>query len=75
MKDHLVRATTNDGTLRAVAAVTTELVEEVRRRQHTDPTATVALGRLATGAALMGSLLKGTQRLALSIEANGRWRA
>ena len=71
MKDHLVRATSTDGTLRAMAAVTTGLVEEVRRRQQTDPTATVALGRLATGAALMGSLLKGDQRLALTVEGNG----
>lgn len=71
MKDHLVRAISRDGTLRAMAAVTTDLVEEVRRRQQTDPTATVAIGRLATGAALMGSLLKGEQRLALTVEGNG----
>ena len=71
MKDHLVRILTADGSLRAVAAMTTSLVEETRRRQGTDPTATVALGRLVTGAALMGSLLKGAQRLALMIEGNG----
>ncbi|MEJ2698296.1 MAG: Hsp33 family molecular chaperone HslO [Desulfuromonadales bacterium] len=71
MKDHLVRILTGDGSLRAMAAMTTSLVEETRRRQGTDPTATVALGRLVTGAALMGSLLKGDQRLALLIEGNG----
>jgi len=71
MNDHLIRILSNDGSLRAAAAVTTNLVEEVRRRQGTDPTATVALGRLATGAALMGCLLKGRQRLALSVEGNG----
>jgi molecular chaperone Hsp33 len=71
MKDHLVRILTADGTLRATAAVTTALVEETRRRQGTDPTATVALGRLATGAALLGSLLKGEQRLALTVEGSG----
>ena len=49
MKDHLVRILTEDGTLRAMAAVTTNLVEEIRVRQGTDPNATVALGRLATG--------------------------
>jgi molecular chaperone Hsp33 len=71
MKDHLIRILTADGSLRATAAVTTFLVEETRRRQRTDPTATVALGRLATGTALMGSLLKGEQRLAPSVEGNG----
>jgi len=71
MKDHLIRIMTADGSLRATAAVTTVLVEEARRRQGTDPTATVAIGRLATGAALLGSLLKGEQRLALTIEGNG----
>lgn len=71
MKDHLIRILTADGSLRATAAVTTDLVEETRRRQGTDPTATVAIGRLATGAALLGSLLKGEQRLALTVEGNG----
>lgn len=71
MKDHLIRILTADGSLRASAAVTTALVEETRRRQGTDPTATVAIGRLATGTALLGSLLKGEQRLALTVEANG----
>jgi molecular chaperone Hsp33 len=71
MSDHLVRLITRDGTLRACAADTTRLVEECRRRQQTDPTATVALGRVATAAALLGGLLKGEQRLALIVEGNG----
>nr|NIS40464.1 Hsp33 family molecular chaperone HslO [Desulfuromonadales bacterium] len=71
MADRLMRIVTSDGTVRGVAAETTALVEECRRRQGTDPTATVALGRLATGAALMGALLKGDQRLALQVEGNG----
>ncbi|MFO7983490.1 MAG: Hsp33 family molecular chaperone HslO [Desulfuromonadales bacterium] len=71
MSDRMMRIITRDGTMRGVAAETGELVEECRRRQGTDPTATVALGRLATGAALMGGLLKGDQRLALIVEGNG----
>ncbi|OEU60590.1 MAG: molecular chaperone Hsp33 [Desulfuromonadales bacterium C00003094] len=71
MKDHLLRVATQDGTLRAAIAVTTDLVEAICQRQGTDPTATVALGRLVSGAAVMGSLLKGNQRLALMIEGNG----
>lgn len=71
MKDHLVRLVSNDGSLRAAAALTTGLIETMRQRQGTDPAASVALGRLVTGAALLGSTLKGEQRLALSIEGNG----
>ena len=74
MADHLVRILTKDGGVRVSVADTTRLVEEVRRRQQTDPTATVAIGRLATAAALMGSLLKGAQRVALTIEGNGPLR-
>lgn len=71
MADQLVRIMTKDGFLRACAAETTKLVDEICQRQGTDLTATVALGRLVTGAALFGSLLKEDQRLALQIEANG----
>lgn len=69
--DQLVRVVSEDGNFRAMAAVTTGLVAEVCRRQQTDLTATIALGRLVTGGALMGCLLKGSQRLALMIEGNG----
>ena len=71
MTDHMIRVLTLDGAIRVSVAATTFLVEEVRRRQQTDPTATVAVGRLATAAALMGSLLKGEQRIGLTIEGNG----
>lgn len=71
MSDHLLRMTSRDGNLRAVAAITTDLCEIARRLQGTDPTATVALARVATGTALLGALLKGEQRLAVSIEGNG----
>jgi molecular chaperone Hsp33 len=71
MSDHLIRVLTLDGAIRVTVAATTALVEEVRRRQQTDPTATVAVGRLATAAALMSSLLKGRQRIGLTIEGNG----
>ena len=71
MRDHLVRILSKDGSLRAVAADTSELTRTICQMQGTDPTATVALGRLVTGAALMGALLKGAQRLALVVEGNG----
>ncbi|MCK4508936.1 MAG: Hsp33 family molecular chaperone HslO [Desulfuromonadales bacterium] len=71
MSDHLIRVLTLDGAIRVSVAETTTLVEEIRQRQKTDPTATVAVGRLATAAALMGSLLKDRQRIGLTIEGNG----
>jgi molecular chaperone Hsp33 len=71
MQDHLVRIVSSDGLLRGVAALTTGLVREVCQKQQTDLTATVALGRLLTGGALLGCLLKGQQRLALVVEGNG----
>ncbi len=71
MTDHMIRILTLDGAIRVTVATTTALVEEVRQRQQTDPTATVAVGRVATAAALMGSLLKGDQRIGLTVEGNG----
>ena len=71
MSDHLTRVLTLDGNIRLTVASTAKLVAEVRRRQQTDLTATVAVGRLATAAALMGSLLKGDQRVGLTVEGNG----
>jgi len=71
MQDHLIRVVSADGLFRGAAAVTTELVRTVCEKQQTDLTATVALGRLLTGGALLGCLLKGQQRLALTVEGNG----
>ena len=74
MKDHLVRVVSKDGLLRGVVADTTRLVQEITTAQQTDITATVALGRLVSGAAILGCLLKGSQRLALMMEGNGPLR-
>jgi molecular chaperone Hsp33 len=71
MQDHLVRVVSQDGLLRAAAVVTTSLVADVCERHQTDLTATVALGRLVTGGALLSCLLKGKQRLALMVEGSG----
>jgi len=69
--DYLVRAITTDGKVRALACVTTQLVNEAHRRHGTYPTASAALGRALTGGALMGALLKTGQRVALKFEGNG----
>lgn len=71
MSDQMIRAITLDGAIRVSVAATTSLVREVCLRQQTDPTASVAIGRLATAAALLGSLLKGQQRVGLTVEGNG----
>lgn len=71
MSDQMIRAITLDGAIRVSVAATTSLVGEVCLRQQTDPTASVAIGRLATAAALLGSLLKGQQRVGLTVEGNG----
>lgn len=53
--DQLVRGTSMDGTIRVFAAVTTDLVNEAQRIHHSYPIATAAVGRLLTGAAMMGA--------------------
>lgn len=70
-EDYCLRWLSDDGFLRGAVAVTSQLVEEIRRRHGTDPTATVAIGRVTTGTALLGSFLKGNQRLAVTFEGNG----
>ena len=71
MTDYLVRIITETENVRALACVTTDLAEEARRRHGAWPTASAALGRALTGAALMGALLKTGQRVALRFEGNG----
>ena len=56
--DTLVRGSSADGSIRVFSAVTTELVNEAHKIHSTYPVATAALGRLLTGAALMGAMLK-----------------
>ncbi len=58
-QDYIVRASAADGQIRAFAATTRNLVEEARKIHGTSPVATAALGRLLTGAAMMGSMMKG----------------
>ncbi|MFO7832299.1 MAG: Hsp33 family molecular chaperone HslO [Desulfuromonadaceae bacterium] len=69
--DTLVRGMSNDGAFRVAAVSTTQLCGHICTLQQTDPTASVALGRVVSAAALMISQLKGNQRLALSVEGNG----
>ena len=58
-QDYIVRASAADGQIRVFAATTRDLVEKARKIHGTSPVATAALGRLLTGAAMMGSMMKG----------------
>lgn len=71
MTDHLARAMAAKGKLRAVACVTTNLTNDICFLQGTSPVVSIAMGRALSGAALLGSILKQGQRLALKFEGNG----
>lgn len=58
MNDHIVRAITGDGYLKAAAVLSTDMVERARDVHKTFPTATAALGRLLTAASMMGNMQK-----------------
>lgn len=63
MTDYIVRATAADSQIRAFAITSREMVEEARRDHATSPVITAALGRLLTGAAMMGTMMKGEKDL------------
>lgn len=56
--NYLVRATAFAGRVRALAINSTDAVRELATLQQTVPAATAALGRVATGTLLLGSMLK-----------------
>ncbi|HUG39291.1 MAG TPA: Hsp33 family molecular chaperone HslO [Longimicrobiales bacterium] len=56
--NYLVRATAFDGRVRALAINSTDAVRRLATLQQTVPAATAALGRVATGTLLLGSMLK-----------------
>lgn len=73
MSDKLVRGNSMDGAIRVFAAITTDLVNDAQRIHHTYPVATAALGRLLTGAAIMGTagLKNETDSMTLQIKGEG----
>ena len=71
-KDYIIRATAAEGMIRAFAATTRETVETARILHNTSPIATAALGRLMTGALMMGSDMKNDKDLlTLKINCDG----
>lgn len=70
MSDYLIRATAADAQIRAFALTSRDLVETARSRHNLSPVVTAALGRLMTGAVMMGSMLKGEKDM-LTLQVNG----
>jgi molecular chaperone Hsp33 len=71
MPDLIISASAPEAGFAIVAGITTDLVREAQRRHGLSPTATAAVGRLTTGAALLGSSLKGRERVSLQISGDG----
>jgi molecular chaperone Hsp33 len=72
MSDYIVRATAADSSIRAFSICSKEMVETARQHHDTTPVMTAALGRLLSGAAMMGSMMKGEKDLlTLQIQCSG----
>ena len=69
--DKLIHGTAAGGTVRLMAAITTDITKEAVRRHQTSPTVSAALGRVLTGTLLLGASLKEFDRLTVKIECDG----
>ena len=70
MQDHIIKATTTGG-VRAFAIVTTNLVEEARKRHDCYPVAVAGLGRTMTAALLLAANLKTDESITIRIAGDG----
>lgn len=72
MNDYLIRGIDKAGTIRIFVASTTNMVEKARCTHDTSPTATAAIGRSLTAAAMMGVMMKNEDdRLTFKVAGNG----
>jgi molecular chaperone Hsp33 len=71
MDDGIVKAISADGTIRAVIATTTQLVEDARRQHDLSFTAAAALGRALTGVALVASVVAKRGYVIMKFQGNG----
>ncbi len=72
MADYIIRAVTDDGSIRAFACLTGDMVNTAFENHKTSPVVTAALGRLLTAAAMMGAMLKGEKDvITLQLTGNG----
>ena len=70
MQDHIIRAISKDGYVKAMAISSTQMVERARNIHKTTPTATAALGRVLTVTSMMGNLQK-VENGALTLQFKG----
>lgn len=68
--DKIIRCITSDGSIMASAISSTNIVATAQQVHRLSPVATAALGRLLTGASLMGAQLK-QRRAALTVRIKG----
>lgn len=68
--DKIIRCITSDGSIMASAISSTNIVATAQQVHKLSPVATAALGRLLTGASLMGAQLK-QRRAALTVRIKG----
>jgi molecular chaperone Hsp33 len=71
MEDGLLKAISADGTIRAVIATTTGLVESARKRHNLSFTAAAALGRALTGGVLLAPVVAREGQVLLKFHGNG----
>ena len=70
--NYVVCGVAAEGRIRAYAATTKQMVEEARARHDSSPVVTAALGRLLTGAAMMGLQMKeAAGKLTLTVKGDG----
>ncbi|MGL5438974.1 MAG: Hsp33 family molecular chaperone HslO [Filifactoraceae bacterium] len=68
----ILRGTSGDYTVRIFAIESRDMVEQARLFHNTSPVATAALGRLLSGASMMGVMMKGENHtLTLQVKGNG----
>lgn len=70
MSDYMIRATAAGGQIRVFAITSKEMTETARKHHGTSPIMTAALGRLMSGAVMMGAMMKGDKDL-LTIKMSG----
>ncbi len=71
MEDYLIKALGYAGQVRAYAAATTQTIREAQMKHYTWPTASAALGRTMTAALMLGSMLKGEEKITVKIDGGG----
>lgn len=70
-ESYFLQATAAEGNLRGAVVVTTSVVEKARQVHATFPTATAALGRTMSGAALLAANLKDKDKITVRIMGDG----